>query len=79
VLIAERPEDAKRWEAALRAKDEILRFVLAHGGTVSGEHGLGFGNRQYAALEHGQSLALMKQIKAVFDPHGILNPGKIWD
>jgi D-lactate dehydrogenase (cytochrome) len=79
VLIAERPNDARRWEAALRVKDEILRFVLALGGTVSGEHGLGFGNRQYAALEHGESLALMKQIKAIFDPHGILNPGKIWD
>ena len=45
----------------------------------SGEHGLGCGNREYAALEHGESLALMKQIKAIFDPHGILNPGKIWE
>jgi D-lactate dehydrogenase (cytochrome) len=79
VLIAERPDDARRWQAALRAKDEILRFVLALGGTVSGEHGLGSGNRQYAALEHGESLALMKQVKSVFDPHDILNPGKIWE
>jgi len=39
----------------------------------------GLGNRQYASLEHGESLALMKQIKDVFDPHGILNPGKIWE
>ena len=49
------------------------------GGTVSGEHGLGCGNREYAALEHGESLTLMKQIKSIFDPHGILNPGKIWE
>jgi len=79
VLIAERPEDGARWRAALAAKDAILRFVLSLGGTVSGEHGLGLGNRQYAALEHGDSLALMKQVKQVFDPHGILNPGKIWE
>ena len=79
VLIAESPNDAPRWQAALRAKDQILRFVLAAGGSVSGEHGLGFGNRQYAALEHGESLELMKQVKSIFDPHGILNPGKIWE
>jgi D-lactate dehydrogenase (cytochrome) len=79
VLIAERPQDQARWRAALAAKDAVLRFVLSVGGTVSGEHGLGLGNRQYAALEHGDSLELMKQIKAVFDPHGILNPGKIWE
>lgn len=79
VLITESPADADRWQAALRAKDAILRFVLRVGGSVSGEHGLGLGNRQYARLEHGGSLEVMKQIKSVFDPHGILNPGKIWE
>jgi D-lactate dehydrogenase (cytochrome) len=78
VLIAESPRDAVRWNAALSVKDEILRFVLSLGGSVSGEHGLGLGNRGYAALEHGPALALMKEVKRVFDPHGILNPGKIW-
>lgn len=79
VLILESPASAERWRAALAAKDAILRFVLGVGGSVSGEHGLGLGNRRYAALEHGGALALMKQIKSVFDPHGILNPGKIWE
>ena len=78
VLIAESPRDDARWRAALGVKDEILRFVLSLGGTVSGEHGLGLGNRDYAALEHGESLSLMKAVKQVFDPRGILNPGKIW-
>ena len=78
VLIAESPDEDARWRAALAVKDEILRFVLSVGGTVSGEHGLGLGNRNYAALEHGAALALMKDVKRVFDPHGILNPGKIW-
>jgi D-lactate dehydrogenase (cytochrome) len=78
VLIAESPDEDARWRAALAVKDEILRFVLSVGGTVSGEHGLGLGNRNYAALEHGAALALMKDVKRVFDPQGILNPGKIW-
>jgi D-lactate dehydrogenase (cytochrome) len=79
VLIAEDPADAVRWKAAHASKDAILRCVLALGGTVSGEHGLGLGNRGYAMLEHGLALDLMKQVKRVFDPHGILNPGKIWE
>jgi D-lactate dehydrogenase (cytochrome) len=38
----------------------------------------GLGNRRYAAREHGPALALMAGVKGLFDPHGILNPGKIW-
>jgi D-lactate dehydrogenase (cytochrome) len=79
VLIAESPANSVRWQAALAVKDAILRFVLALGGTVSGEHGLGLGNRCYAVLEHGGAVELMRGIKRVFDPHGILNPGKIWE
>jgi D-lactate dehydrogenase (cytochrome) len=79
VLIAESPVNSVRWQAALATKDAILRFVLALGGTVSGEHGLGLGNRCYAVLEHGGAVELMREIKRVFDPHGILNPGKIWE
>ncbi len=79
VLLAEDPKDEPRWRAAEAAKDRILRFVLAVGGSVSGEHGLGLGNRQYAAAEHGAALELMKAVKRIFDPKGILNPGKIWE
>ncbi len=78
VLIAERHADEERWKKALDVKDAVLRFVLTLGGTVSGEHGLGLGNREYAALEHGAAVDLMRDVKRVFDPHGILNPGKIW-
>ena len=39
---------------------------------------MGLGNRRYAEREHGDALALMRGVKALFDPHGILNPGKIW-
>ncbi|MGH7898616.1 MAG: FAD-binding oxidoreductase [Candidatus Binatia bacterium] len=78
VLVAERPSDSARWQAALGVKDAVVHFVLSRGGSVSGEHGLGLGNRQYAALEHGATVEFMKGIKKLFDPKGILNPGKIW-
>ncbi|MGE0823876.1 MAG: FAD-binding oxidoreductase [Candidatus Binatia bacterium] len=77
-LFREDPADTKRWQAANQAKDEIVSFVLSVGGTTSGEHGIGLGSRKYVQDEHGPTLELMKGIKQLFDPKGILNPGKIW-
>ncbi|MEF3695624.1 FAD-binding oxidoreductase [Desulfolutivibrio sp.] len=62
---------------ALAAREAILDLTLALGGTLSGEHGVGlsklpFLDRQIGPGERG----LMRRIKAVFDPHGIMNPGK---
>lgn len=58
---------------------EIFREVKRLGGTVSGEHGVGFVQRDYMRLVYGEAeLALMKRLKAAFDPKGILNPGKIF-
>jgi len=77
-LIREESEDVTRWAAASLAKDEIVAFVLSVGGTASGEHGIGLGSRKYTQKEHGAALEVMKGIKQLFDPKGILNPGKIW-
>ena len=77
-LLREDPADEQRWAIANRAKDEIVAFVLSIGGTASGEHGIGLGSQKYVTQEHGAALELMKGIKHVFDPKGILNPGKIW-
>jgi D-lactate dehydrogenase (cytochrome) len=52
--------------------------ALALGGTATGEHGVGIGKRKFMEAEHGISLKWMKQIKDLFDPKGILNPGKIF-
>lgn len=70
--------DASERPAAEAARDVLVEAALALGGSCSGEHGMGLGNRRYAAREHGAALALMQGVKALFDPHGILNPGKIW-
>ncbi len=58
--------------------DEIYRLVLEHGGTLTGEHGVGTELRPYLAMALGpERVGLLRQIKRVFDPKGILNPGKL--
>jgi len=78
-LIPAARANAAEWSAATQTKERLVRAALAMEGSVSAEHGLGLGNRAYAALEHGPALRLMEGIKRVFDPRGILNPGKIWE
>ncbi len=57
--------------------DEVFRLVLALQGTLSGEHGIGRSKRAFVGLELGaDTLELMWRLKDVFDPDGILNPGK---
>ncbi|MFF7655667.1 FAD-binding oxidoreductase [Streptomyces sp. NPDC007983] len=59
------------------AADELVRGALALGGTITGEHGVGATKRRWLEDELGAAgLALQRSVKAVFDPHGILNPGK---
>ena len=70
--------DERERAGAEGARDALVEAALALGGSCSGEHGMGLGNRRYAAREHGEAVALMQGIKALFDPRGILNPGKIW-
>ncbi|WP_370457874.1 FAD-binding oxidoreductase [Actinoplanes sp. OR16] len=64
-------------DSAHRAADEIFGLALELGGTVTGEHGVGVLKREWLAREIGPvQHALQQQIKSVFDPLGILNPGK---
>jgi glycolate oxidase len=61
------------------AIDILFDYTLKLGGTISGEHGVGITKSAYIEKEIGSvELNLMKKIKKVFDPKGILNPGKIF-
>ena len=63
-----------------KAMHEIFDYALELGGTITGEHGVGLAKKTFLpAAIGGASLALMKQLKRALDPHGILNPGKIFD
>ena len=62
-----------------RAIEEILTLTVTLGGTISGEHGIGYSQRAYLPLALSPvELDLMTRIKATVDPHHILNPGKIF-
>ena len=62
------------------AADALFRAALALGGTLTGEHGVGILKRRHLIDELGpDSYALQRQLKAVFDPRGILNPGKVFE
>ena len=58
---------------------EIFELTVSLGGTLSGEHGIGLVQKEYMHLKFSKvHLNLMRHIKQVFDPQGILNPGKIF-
>ncbi len=58
---------------------ELFEYVVSIGGTISGEHGIGLVQKPYIDIAFtATAIQLQKQIKQVFDPNGILNPGKIF-
>ena len=74
VLDPDNPEEMKRAEGV---NDRMVMRALAMGGTCTGEHGVGTGKMRFLQAEHGDALAVMRQIKQALDPDNILNPGKI--
>ena len=77
VLFMLEPGDSDELEAVERLNAEIVEYALAVGGTCTGEHGIGLGKIGYLEREHGDLVPLMRGIKRLLDPNGILNPGKI--
>ena len=73
------PADPAELERAAHAERELFEQVVALEGSISGEHGIGFSKARYLSIElSAEEIALMKRVKAAFDPNGILNPGKIF-
>jgi D-lactate dehydrogenase len=73
------PDDPAQLAAMHACLDAVFDLVLKLDGTLSGEHGVGLEKRAFVGREIGPpALALMRQLKRVFDPHGILNPGKLF-
>ncbi|MFF9554884.1 FAD-binding oxidoreductase [Streptomyces albus] len=73
------PSDEDEARRARLSFDEIMKLGLELGGTITGEHGVGLLKKSWLAEELGPvGLELHRGIKQVFDPHGILNPGKVF-
>jgi D-lactate dehydrogenase (cytochrome) len=71
------PADREAIEAAEAINGEIVEYALARGGTCTGEHGIGLGKVAYLEREHPDLIPVMRGIKRLLDPNGILNPGKV--
>lgn len=71
------PNDQKELDNAHHFCSLVVAEALKVGGTCTGEHGIGFGKKDYLMQEHSSSLATMKQIKKLFDPFEIFNLRKI--
>ena len=73
------PRDAAESARIHPAAEALVRAAVELGGTLSGEHGIGLLKRDLLPLAVApENLAIYRQIKAVFDPHGIMNPAKIF-
>ncbi|WP_324784120.1 FAD-binding oxidoreductase [Streptomyces sp. H51] len=72
-------QDDDECRRARESFDEIMALGLELGGTITGEHGVGVLKKEWLAREIGPvGLEMQRQIKQVFDPLGILNPGKLF-
>lgn len=80
-IIAKGDLSDEQWPITLKAIiDELIEIALSVGGTISGEHGVGYTKKQYLPQQVGETqVDLMKAIKRAFDPVNILNPSKVFD
>ncbi len=70
--------DEAAWGKLEAVNHAIVEEAIRKGGTCTGEHGIGIGKRKFMPLEHGASYDWMRRIKTLFDPKGLMNPGKIF-
>jgi len=76
ILFDERNE--KQFRDTIRAADEIIEFCIQVGGSITGEHGVGMEKDRLMPLYFSEAdLNLMRSVRDVFNPAGLLNPGKI--
>ena len=77
LVILIRPDEPTDLERAHALAETLNLMSIELGGTMTGEHGIGFGKKKYMQAEHGDAYALMGVIKRAVDPGNIMNPGKM--
>jgi D-lactate dehydrogenase (cytochrome) len=78
VVLVGNPKDPDEWNILEKINHAIVTRAVELEGTCTGEHGVGIGKRKFMQQEHGESFELMRQIKTLIDPKGLMNPGKIF-
>ena len=78
VVLVGDPEITAEWQLLEEINHAIVNRAVELGGTCTGEHGVGIGKRKFMHQEHGEGLALMRQIKNLLDPKSLMNPDKIF-
>ena len=71
------PEDEVELKKANDLAEAINYLAISLGGTVTGEHGVGVGKKNYMQAEHGGGYSLMGVLKKAIDPANLMNPGKM--
>lgn len=71
------PDDPEEMIRSSELAEHLVKIALDLGGTCTGEHGIGLGKLRWLDIERRDSIDLMRSIKNVFDPSGIMNPGKV--
>jgi FAD/FMN-containing dehydrogenase len=80
VLKPEAMSDADFIAQCERVTKLLAETLVMHGGSISAEHGIGLVKKAYlASTRSSTEIALMRSIRAAFDPHGLMNPGKLFD
>jgi D-lactate dehydrogenase (cytochrome) len=73
------PNDPRQVEEVRALNARLVARALRLGGTCTGEHGVGLGKQKYLLDEHGaDAVDVMRAIKQALDPHGLMNPGKVF-
>ena len=71
------PNDPEELARARAVNDRMVLRAIALGGTSTGEHGIGYGKLEFLTAEHGEAVAVMRQVKQALDPMNLMNPGKV--
>lgn len=80
MYVSAKPEESIFNSLKQKIKTVVYDEVQRHNGSISAEHGIGVERKaELLAYKGSQTIALMKKIKNVFDPHNLMNPGKIFD
>jgi D-lactate dehydrogenase (cytochrome) len=78
VILVGDPSNKAEWAVLEDINSRIVARAIELEGTCTGEHGVGIGKRKFMRLEHGSSYDLMRRIKQIVDPKGLMNPDKIF-